>query len=46
MPFTAYPFVSETISQSDLDLPLVFILGAAWVLVSVLLWIYIKTNVR
>jgi|SRR5450830_163054 len=46
MPLTAHPFVAESISRSDIDLPIILIFGVCWIAVSALLWIYIKKNVH
>jgi hypothetical protein len=44
MPFAAYPFVKDTISLTDFDLPMSLILGLCWSVISFLLSIYIKKN--
>jgi hypothetical protein len=46
MPFSAYPLVSQSVSLSDLDLPMITIFGICWALVSGVFFIFIKENVH
>ncbi len=46
MPFAAYPFIKDSISAADVDLPMALIFGLCWSVISFLLSMYVKKNIH